>query len=38
MKKWANYRKNVILELIMTEKDYLNDLKSIINNVMIAAE
>ncbi|CAD8156205.1 unnamed protein product [Paramecium pentaurelia] len=38
MKKWAKYRRNVILELIMTEKDYLNDLKSIINNVMIAAE
>ncbi|CAD8163935.1 unnamed protein product [Paramecium octaurelia] len=38
MKKWAKYRKNVYLELIMTEKDYLTDLKSIIHNVMIAAE
>ncbi|CAK78074.1 unnamed protein product (macronuclear) [Paramecium tetraurelia] len=38
MKKWAKYRKNVYLELIMTEKDYLADLKSIIHNVMIAAD
>ncbi|CAD8077633.1 unnamed protein product [Paramecium sonneborni] len=38
MKKWAKYRKHVYQELMMTEQDYLNDLKLVIYNVVRASE